>query len=525
MQAPIEQTLASNLNYLRVGLVSREARTVAYSPLLDELGQSTIGRDYADRPFIPVLKQSLKPMLSEVVIAKIGAPIPNVIALAPVVNQGEYSGYIAGILSLKQVNEFFEKGAGSTGLRYALVDKNSNVFITNIPSQKLMAPRDRSAGELTALQNGVAQWVPALAKGAPIMERWKSSMYVSESNIGQSGEWTLLLEQPVAPFQKQLSEGYAELLGLLLLILLGALALAELVSRRGIRSLETLSSMTKALPGRLTKGDDGIEWPRTNVSEIQQLVANFQEMAGSLSAQFKNVKQSNEQLELRVQERTASLNASLNDKEALIKEVHHRVKNNLQVITSLLRLESHRSNVDNTKSVLGDMHARIRAMALLHELLYRSGTFASVDLGAYLKQLATQAFRSQSTTDGNIQLELDLGSVQVGMDQAIPCGLLVNELISNCMKHGFPAGETGTIRIELKPLESPNQWCLRVSDTGVGLPENFEEKRKNSLGLQLVGDLARQISGALEITCNSAQGVMFTVNFAAIEPAPLTMPD
>jgi two-component sensor histidine kinase len=196
----------------------------------------------------------------------------------------------------------------------------------------------------------------------------------------------------------------------------------------------------------------------------------------------------------------------------------------MQVITSLLRMEGRRSVVSDTKAVLGEMQARIRAMALLHESLYRTGTFASVDLGSYLKQLATQAFQTVVTDTDTIELKLNLGSVQVGMDQAIPCGLLLNELISNSLKHGFPVGVTGHVSIDLRPLDTANEWQLRLCDTGIGLPENFEEKRKNSLGLQLVGDLARQIGGELQITPNADRGVAFAVNFQVIEPAPLVMP-
>jgi PAS domain S-box-containing protein len=220
------------------------------------------------------------------------------------------------------------------------------------------------------------------------------------------------------------------------------------------------------------------------------------------------------------------LRVLVSEKEALLKEVHHRVKNNLQVITSLLRMEARRSAADHTRTVLGDMQARIRAMALLHESLYRSGNVASIDLGSYLRQLSTQAFQTQSTNEGAVELILNLGSVQVGMDQTIPCGLLVNELISNCLKHGFPVGNTGHVDIELRPVDaSTRQWCLRVSDTGIGLPENFEDKRKNSLGLQLAVELARQIGGELMITPNQGKGVSFTVNFQALEPTPLVMPD
>lgn len=205
----------------------------------------------------------------------------------------------------------------------------------------------------------------------------------------------------------------------------------------------------------------------------------------------------------------AALAASLREKEALLREVHHRVKNNLQVITSLLRLEAGRSDHAATKSVLMDMKSRIHAMALLHESLYRAGIFAAVDLSGYLKQLATQAFRTLATPDHRIRLHLELDSVQVEMDQATPCGLLINELISNCFKHGFPEGHNGEVRVALHALPGSARIRLSVSDTGVGFPSDFAVRRDQSLGLQLVSDLARQLDGVLEV----GPGTQFAVTF------------
>ena len=205
-----------------------------------------------------------------------------------------------------------------------------------------------------------------------------------------------------------------------------------------------------------------------------------------------------------------ALQASLNDKVGLLNEVHHRVKNNLQVITSLLRLEANRSRQAETKTVLGEMQGRIRSMALLHESLYRTGTFASVALGPYLKQLCTQAFRSSAQQNDGVQLVLDLAEVQVTLDQATPCGLLVNELISNCLKHGFPQGRTGEVRVALEPMEG-QQWCLSVRDNGAGLPSDFDARRTNSLGLQLVSDLAQQLGARLVV--GPGPGAAFIVIF------------
>lgn len=214
-----------------------------------------------------------------------------------------------------------------------------------------------------------------------------------------------------------------------------------------------------------------------------------------------------------------ALQSSLQEKTALLMEIHHRVKNNLQVITSLLRLEAGRSEHAPTKAVLKDMQVRIRAMALLHETIYRRGSFAAIDLGAYVGQVATQTVRTLLAEPGSVQLRLDVGSVQVGMDQATTCGLLVSELVSNCLKHGFPPGRTGDICIELRPLDPANQWRLRVSDTGTGLADDFETRRKNSLGLQLVGDLAVQMGGVLDIGLGPQ--AIFTVDFKAEKPVPL----
>jgi two-component sensor histidine kinase/amino acid transporter len=209
-----------------------------------------------------------------------------------------------------------------------------------------------------------------------------------------------------------------------------------------------------------------------------------------------------------------ALQFSLLEKDALLKEVHHRVKNNLQIINSLLRLETGRSPDPDTKTVLGDMHGRIRSMALLHESLYRSENLAAVDLGKYLKQLSTHCFRSLVVWPSQVSLELNLASVHVVMDQALPCGLLVNELISNALKHGFPDEQSGVIRVELQPVGGGPEFRLLVSDSGVGLPPGFDPTRAQTLGLQLVSDLTMQLGGRLELIARPAAS--FSVTFTPL---------
>jgi PAS domain S-box-containing protein len=212
-----------------------------------------------------------------------------------------------------------------------------------------------------------------------------------------------------------------------------------------------------------------------------------------------------------------ALRASLCEKQALLKEVHHRVKNNMQVISSLLRLESSRVDDPATRRLATDMQNRISSMAVLHETLYRSGNFAQVDLSAYLRQLVGQLSRSLMRAPGQVQLALELSAISLDLDQAIPCGLIVNELVSNAFKHAFPEGRTGGIRVDLSPVGA-GRLRLRVKDDGVGLAMNFEASRGKSLGLQLVSDLARQLGGSLE-SC-SGDGACFEVTFADRRPDP-----
>jgi two-component sensor histidine kinase len=209
-----------------------------------------------------------------------------------------------------------------------------------------------------------------------------------------------------------------------------------------------------------------------------------------------------------------ALHESLNEKDALFREIHHRVKNNLQIISSLLRLQSGKIDNQIANAVLRDMQSRVRSMALIHDHLYRSDNLAEVDLATYLDQLCHQLLQALVETPGTIRLHLDLAPYRMNMDQAIHCGLLVNELVSNALKHAFPDNRNGEVRVELHPLADNHGWRLRVADNGIGLPPGFSIEHLSSLGLKLVSDLTHQIQGHLQI--ETGQGAAFAIEFKTI---------
>ena len=318
LQPHLEQACKADANFLRIGLLDEGATITAYYPLLDELGQRNIGKNFADRPFIPELKRSLRPMLSEVVMGRVGTPKPMVTILAPVLRHGAYAGYVTGILSLEQIRKHLAMTMGEAGLFYTLLDKNGAVIMTNRDDQTIMKPFTRSTGTYHQLSEGISQWIPAVPTNTSISDRWQKSYYVAETTVGDLAEWKLILEQQVAPFQKTLYSRYADQLTRLFLILLGALALAKVFSRRAISTLEMLGRATRDMPVKLAAGEAMLALPESRIQETDQLIHNFQAMAVSLSEQYQEVRQINESLERRVDERTKELHTESTRLQALL---------------------------------------------------------------------------------------------------------------------------------------------------------------------------------------------------------------
>jgi PAS domain S-box-containing protein len=204
------------------------------------------------------------------------------------------------------------------------------------------------------------------------------------------------------------------------------------------------------------------------------------------------------------------IEASLREKEALLKEIHHRVKNNLQVTSSLLRLQAALIVDPATREMFDETQGRIRSMALVHEKLYQASDLSRIDFGEYVRTLAGLLFRSMMVDPTAVQLEVEGGPIYFSIDVAIPCGLITNELLSNSLKHGFPAGRRGKVVVTLK--ESPEGLVtLDICDDGVGLADGVQAGRSDTLGLQIVKSLASQLDGTFEL--EQAGGTRARVTF------------
>jgi two-component sensor histidine kinase len=244
------------------------------------------------------------------------------------------------------------------------------------------------------------------------------------------------------------------------------------------------------------------------------------------------LKKAKDDLEVRVMERTKELaisneslhkeiiehkadeekiKASLKEKEVLLKEIHHRVKNNLQIVSSLLDLQSMNVKDKDYVDMLKDSQNRIRTMALIHEKLYQSEDLAMINLSEYIKNLTLYLHRSYAANSSGVEVNIDVDDVFLNIDAAIPIGLIINELVSNSYKHAFPNGKKGEIFVKFHK-NGNGEYLLEVGDNGVGIPDSFSLENATSLGLQLVNILAKENGRSIDVDRNN--GTKFSIAFS-----------
>jgi PAS domain S-box-containing protein len=263
------------------------------------------------------------------------------------------------------------------------------------------------------------------------------------------------------------------------------------------------------IPKRQDNGD--IVWDAiiTDVTDRKRTQAELEKLVQKRTIELqKSQKFLEEQLE-KEKELIAIIQTELKQKETLLKEVHHRVKNNLQIITSLMRLQHDKHQDPALKLSFQESQSRIQAMALIHESLYRSDNLSEINTPIYLQELAEYLGQIYNAKNRNITISLDISDIMLDIDRAIPCGLIVNELLSNSLKYAFVDKPSGTITISLHQLGS--DYLLQIRDNGIGLPEDFNIRRSPSLGLRLVDRLVKQLRGHLEIGYD--RGAVFSILF------------
>jgi len=293
---------------------------------------------------------------------------------------------------------------------------------------------------------------------------------------------------------------------------------AALMIQQSLKYAEDLARIYEEEKQRRRALEEAVEELRREVLARRAVEEELVKAQGALEERVKErtreLSQANERLQVEVERRMRvedHLTASLKEKDVLLSEIHHRVKNNLQIITSLLALQATRVDDEKVRDALSDCQNRVRSIALIHERLYRSRDVAKVDFAEYLQDVL-KAFRQTNwERTVSIAITTHVEEICLGISLAIPCSLIINELVTNCLKHAFPDGRRGTVTIGFR-REGEDRYVLQVHDDGVGLPPDLDYRSTSSLGLQLVVNLTElQLQGSLQVA--SGPGTTFTVRF------------
>ena len=252
---------------------------------------------------------------------------------------------------------------------------------------------------------------------------------------------------------------------------------------------------------------------KNEAGEVQGVFAAARDITERKNAE-NELRRIRDELEIRVRERTSELMKSLAEKELLIKEVHHRVKNNLQIVSSMFELQS--TYMKDKKAIIAFMEGRNRVatMALIHEKLYNSGDLSRIRFAEYIEELTSNIFASYGVNSEKIRLNINVGDVFFDINTAIPCGLIINELVSNSIKHAFTDRNNGEINIELHP-ENNDKYLLTINDNGRGFPPDLDFQKSDTLGLKLVITLTNQLNGTIEL--DRTAGTKFTIMFSELK--------
>lgn len=298
--------------FTHVGVLNARAIVTACSPRLDAVGQSVIGRDCSDRPYLPILKTTLKPYISDLVPGRVVPREPIFPLLAPVVREGLYAGYCIGITDTEPIRDVLQTLAGRDGAQLTLVDRQGQVVASTRPGLRPMTPFHTLPGEIQSLGRGVQHHIPPPRPGRSRMQRWSQSEVVRAATLRPDLPWTVVVELPFAPLITTLTRISIRGLGTLLVLVLATMALAHALSRSFTQAIAHLEAATRAFPALLREGPgQRLALPPSGIEEMHRLNLRFEQMTEVLHISFGELGALKDSLERRVTARTAELQAAL----------------------------------------------------------------------------------------------------------------------------------------------------------------------------------------------------------------------
>ncbi len=402
-----------------------------------------------------------------------------------------------GFINTKFIKELvFDIDERTIGNEYAyLVNDPGEVVVTADKEVEILSPHpDLGIGNMKQKLEGdeTGYLVYVNSKGRKVISAYAD---LSEYGTEGIGDWSLLSTAPYKDVMEPVYNLLYKMAAIFILIFTCSFLTIIIFTTALTKSITILNDATMSIG----KGNFDIKVQIDSRDEIGILAKAFNQMTGSLNKITCDQKQAEEKIK-----------SSLKEKETLLQEIHHRVKNNLTVVSSLLSLQGNSAQDERIKEALNESQGRIHAMSAVHESLYSSENLADIDLKPYLSKISGTLIQTYSLDSGKVRFNIEGDKILLNIEKASPVGLIINELISNSLKYAFPEDKLGEISINMKNQDKELQ--LTVKDDGVGMPKDFDWKNSSSLGLKLVRTLVEnQLDGSIDL--DNLNGTKFTIKF------------
>jgi C4-dicarboxylate-specific signal transduction histidine kinase len=361
MQRDADTFRLANPDLIRAGIINAQGRSACFSPSVDTLGRSTVGVDFSDRPYVPALRSTLKPVFPEVVMGRFGRPAPILPLVAPIVIGGAYRGYCVGVVDFENLAQSFHGLFRHRQHILTIFDQRGRVVLSTAPQRPPMQVWARPPGEERQLASGVRQWIPLSSRNTSIMQRWNQSSFLVSLPLAPDRPWTLVVETSAGPAVARLTQVVFQQLLVLAVVLMVSLPIALLLALILGRSLGALEEATREIP-RLLAAGEAPRWPHSRVREMQSLIANFQEMTSALGESFQALTRLNRTLEQRVDARTHelhSVNQRLAAKQRQLEELNQSLELRIQEAVTELRKKDQVMIAQSRHAAMGEMIGNI----------------------------------------------------------------------------------------------------------------------------------------------------------------------
>jgi two-component system, sensor histidine kinase PdtaS len=384
----------------------------------------------------------------------------------------------------KQNSQMIRKSVELSDALRQLEDKHYELNQSKIELEESLDERKRAEGDLIYERN-LLQTIMANLPDFVFIKDCESRFVTTNAAhlraLGVSNLNEVLGKTDSSFFPPELAEGYLE------------------TEQSVIREKTTVKNITE----KVIEHDGNEKWVLTTKIPIFEQYGRVNGLVG-ISRDITVIKNA----EKKVQE-------SLKEKEVLLKEIHHRVKNNLQIISSLLYLQSRKSHHQESTDLLLECRSRVQSMSLIHEKLYKTENFADINFQDYIHSFTSQLFDTYASSGSHVSLEVDASNISLPIEQAVPVALIINELVTNALKYAFPNNRDGKIIVKLEEIEKNgiSSCQLVVKDDGVGIPSDVDYQNTSSLGMQLVNSLTSQLDGNVEL--KNGNGTCFNISFGS----------